>query len=106
MSVSLASSHFFPLVPQGFFEDFYHHCPEAVQYVGHDLVATRQRLSVRELATTLVIGENALVDDNMSILHEVMPVGTGKESGALHSKVKKRVMIGAGALFGYEPEGG
>jgi serine O-acetyltransferase len=48
-------------------------------------------------ATGLVIGETAVVEDNVSILHEVTLGGTGKESGDRHPKVKKSVMIGAGA---------
>ncbi len=48
-------------------------------------------------ATSLVIGETAVVDDNVSILHEVTLGGTGKESGDRHPKVGKSVMIGAGA---------
>lgn len=48
-------------------------------------------------ATSLVIGETAVVEDNVSILHEVTLGGTGKESGDRHPKVRKSVMIGAGA---------
>jgi serine O-acetyltransferase len=48
-------------------------------------------------ATSLVIGETAVVDDNVSILHEVTLGGTGKVSGDRHPKVHKSVMIGAGA---------
>ncbi|NTV05519.1 MAG: serine O-acetyltransferase [Chlorobiaceae bacterium] len=158
LSVKLASKHFPPLVLQGLFEDFYVHCPEAVEYAAYDLIATKQRdpaavhyfeimlflkgyqalQSYRmehwlwkngrktmayfiqnrmsevfavdihpaavigkgiflDHATSLVIGETAVVDDNVSILHEVTLGGTGKESGDRHPKVKKWVMIGAGA---------
>ncbi|MBV5326050.1 MAG: serine O-acetyltransferase [Chlorobium sp.] len=48
-------------------------------------------------ATSLVIGETAVVDDNVSLLHEVTLGGTGKESGDRHPKVHKSVLIGAGA---------
>jgi len=48
-------------------------------------------------ATSLVIGETAVVEDNVSLLHEVTLGGTGKESGDRHPKVQKSVMIGAGA---------
>ncbi|NTV98811.1 MAG: serine O-acetyltransferase [Chlorobiaceae bacterium] len=48
-------------------------------------------------ATSLVIGETAVVEDNVSILHEVTLGGTGKESGDRHPKVRKSVLIGAGA---------
>lgn len=158
LSVKLGSKHFPPPVLQGLFEDFYLHCPEAVEYAVYDLVATQQRdpaavhyfeimlflkgyqaLQAYRLshwlwvndrktmayfiqnrmsevfavdihpaavigkgilfdhATSLVIGETAVVDDNVSILHEVTLGGTGKESGDRHPKVGKSVMIGAGA---------
>ena len=48
-------------------------------------------------ATSLVIGETAVVEDNVSLLHEVTLGGTGKETGDRHPKVGKSVMIGAGA---------
>jgi len=158
LSVKLGSKHFPPLVLQGLFEDFYFHCPEAVEYAVYDLIATQERdpaavhyfeimlflkgyqaLQTYRLAhwlwkngrktmayfiqnrmsevfavdihpaavigkgifldhaTSLVIGETAVVDDNVSILHEVTLGGTGKESGDRHPKVQKWVMIGAGA---------
>lgn len=48
-------------------------------------------------ATSVVIGETAVVDDNVSILHEVTLGGTGKEHGDRHPKVGRGVLIGAGA---------
>jgi serine O-acetyltransferase len=48
-------------------------------------------------ATGLVIGSTAVVDDDVSILHEVTLGGTGKESGDRHPKIKRGVLIGAGA---------
>jgi len=48
-------------------------------------------------ATGLVIGETAVVEDNVSMLHEVTLGGTGKEVGDRHPKVRKGVLIGAGA---------
>jgi serine O-acetyltransferase len=47
--------------------------------------------------TGVVIGETAVVGDNVSMLHEVTLGGTGKESGDRHPKVGNCVMIGAGA---------
>jgi len=47
--------------------------------------------------TGVVIGETAVVGDNVSILHEVTLGGTGKEAGDRHPKVESGVMIGAGA---------
>ena len=48
-------------------------------------------------ATSLVIGETAVVGDNVSMLHEVTLGGTGKDSGDRHPKVGSGVLIGAGA---------
>jgi serine O-acetyltransferase len=48
-------------------------------------------------ATGLVIGETAIVEDDVSILHGVTLGGTGKESGDRHPKVRCGVMIGANA---------
>jgi serine O-acetyltransferase len=47
--------------------------------------------------TGVVIGETAVVGDDVSLLHEVTLGGTGKESGDRHPKVGSGVMIGAGA---------
>ena len=47
-------------------------------------------------ATGVVIGETALVEDNVSMLHQVTLGGTGKEGGDRHPKVKSGVLIGAG----------
>jgi serine O-acetyltransferase len=47
--------------------------------------------------TSVVIGETAVVGDDVSMLHEVTLGGTGKESGDRHPKVGNGVMIGAGA---------
>ncbi|MEM7017234.1 MAG: serine O-acetyltransferase [Pseudomonadota bacterium] len=48
-------------------------------------------------ATSLVIGETAVVDDDVSILHEVTLGGTGKEGGDRHPKIRSGVLIGSGA---------
>ena len=48
-------------------------------------------------ATGIVIGETAVIDDNVSMLHDVTLGGTGKKSGDRHPKVKSGVLIGAGA---------
>lgn len=48
-------------------------------------------------ATSIVIGETAVVDDDVSMLHEVTLGGTGKETGDRHPKIHRGVMIGAGA---------
>lgn len=48
-------------------------------------------------AHSIVIGETAVVGDNVSILHSVTLGGTGKEDGDRHPKIGDGVMIGAGA---------
>jgi serine O-acetyltransferase len=48
-------------------------------------------------ATSVVIGETAVAEDNVSMLHEVTLGGTGKMAGDRHPKVRRRVLIGAGA---------
>ncbi|MDP9128589.1 MAG: serine O-acetyltransferase, partial [Pseudomonadota bacterium] len=45
----------------------------------------------------VVIGETAVVEDNVSFLHNVTLGGTGKEKGDRHPKIRSGVMIGAGA---------
>lgn len=48
-------------------------------------------------AHSIVIGETAIVGDNVSMLHSVTLGGTGKEDGDRHPKIGRGVMIGAGA---------
>jgi serine O-acetyltransferase len=48
-------------------------------------------------ATGLVVGETAVIEDDVSILHDVTLGGTGKENEDRHPKIRRGVMIGAGA---------
>jgi serine O-acetyltransferase len=48
-------------------------------------------------ATGVVIGGTAVVEDNVSMLHEVTLGGTGKESGDRHPKIRRGVLLGVGA---------
>ncbi len=48
-------------------------------------------------ATGIVVGETSVIEDNVSILHEVTLGGTGKQSGDRHPKVRQGVLIGAGS---------
>lgn len=50
-------------------------------------------------ATGIVIGETAVVGNNVSILHNVTLGGTGKESGDRHPKIGDGVLIGAGTCI-------
>ncbi|OQW52901.1 MAG: serine acetyltransferase [Proteobacteria bacterium SG_bin9] len=48
-------------------------------------------------ATGFVVGETAVIEDDVSILHGVTLGGTGKENEDRHPKIRRGVMIGAGA---------
>jgi serine O-acetyltransferase len=48
-------------------------------------------------ATGLVVGETAVIEDDVSILQDVTLGGTGKETGDRHPKIRHGVLIGAGA---------
>jgi serine O-acetyltransferase len=47
--------------------------------------------------TGIIIGETAVVEDDVSILQEVTLGGTGKAGGDRHPKIRRGVLIGAGA---------
>lgn len=48
-------------------------------------------------ATGLVVGETAVVEDDVSILQNVTLGGTGKEIGDRHPKIRRGSVLGAGA---------
>jgi serine O-acetyltransferase len=48
-------------------------------------------------ATSLVVGETCVIEDDCSILQGVTLGGTGKETGDRHPKIRHGVLIGAGA---------
>jgi len=48
-------------------------------------------------ATGLVVGSTAVVEDDVSMLQDVTLGGTGKEIGDRHPKIRRGVLIGAGA---------
>lgn len=48
-------------------------------------------------ATGLVVGETAVIENDVSILHGVTLGGTGKAGGDRHPKIRHGVLIGAGA---------
>ena len=47
-------------------------------------------------ATGIVIGETAVIEDDVSILHAVTLGGTGKASGDRHPKIRRGVLLAAG----------
>jgi serine O-acetyltransferase len=48
-------------------------------------------------ATGIVIGETAIIEDNVSLLHGVTLGGTGKETGKRHPTIRKDCLLGANA---------
>ncbi len=48
-------------------------------------------------ATGLVVGATAVIEDDVSILQGVTLGGTGKEHGDRHPKIRRGVLLGAGA---------
>jgi serine O-acetyltransferase len=48
-------------------------------------------------ATGIVIGETAVVEDDVSMLHDVTLGGSGKEKGDRHPKIRRGVLLSAGA---------
>lgn len=48
-------------------------------------------------ATGLVVGETTVIEDDVSMLQDVTLGGTGKQGGDRHPKIRKGVLIGAGA---------
>ena len=48
-------------------------------------------------ATGIVVGETAVIENNVSIMQSVTLGGTGNESGDRHPKIREGVMIGSGA---------
>lgn len=58
-------------------------------FIGHGIMFDH--------ATNIVIGETAVVENDVSILQSVTLGGTGKTSGDRHPKIREGVMIGAGA---------
>ena len=47
-------------------------------------------------ATGIVVGETAVIEDDVSILHSVTLGGTGKQSGDRHPKIRRGVLLAAG----------
>ncbi|HBM90650.1 MAG TPA: serine O-acetyltransferase [Rhodospirillaceae bacterium] len=50
-------------------------------------------------ATGIVIGETAVVEDDVSLFHGVTLGGTGKERKDRHPKVRQGAMVGAGSIL-------
>jgi serine O-acetyltransferase len=50
-------------------------------------------------ATGIVVGETAVIGDNVSIMQQVTLGGTGNETGDRHPKIASGVLIGTGATI-------
>ena len=48
-------------------------------------------------ATGIVVGETAVIDDDVSILHAVTLGGSGKAAGDRHPKIRRGVLLAAGS---------
>ena len=48
-------------------------------------------------ATGIVVGETAIIEDDVSMLHGVTLGGTGKEKGDRHPKIRRGVLLSVGA---------
>ena len=57
-------------------------------------------------ATGIVVGETAVIEDDVSIMQQVTLGGTGKEVGDRHPKIRRGVLIATGAKVLGNEEGG
>lgn len=62
----------------------------------HPAACLGQRIMI-DHATSVIIGETAIVEDDVSILQEVTLGGTGKIEKDRHPKVRRGVLLGAGS---------
>ncbi|WP_439529836.1 serine O-acetyltransferase [Pannonibacter sp.] len=69
---------------------------EVFQVDIHPMVPVGRGIFI-DHATGLVVGSTAVIEDDVSILQGVTLGGTGKEQGDRHPKIRKGVLIGAGA---------
>lgn len=71
-------------------------CSEALQVDIHPAAQLGSGIFL-DHATGIVIGETCVIDDDVSILQNVTLGGNGKERGDRHPKIRRGVLIGAGA---------
>ncbi|KAK3002854.1 hypothetical protein RJ639_018120 [Escallonia herrerae] len=65
----------------------------------HSRIADVFSVDIHPAARIVVIGETAVVGNNVSILHHVTLGGTGKMGGDRHPKIGDGVLIGVGATI-------
>jgi serine O-acetyltransferase len=71
-------------------------CSEVFQSDIHPAAVLGQGLFL-DHATGVVIGSTAVIEDDVSMLQVVTLGGTGKERGDRHPKIRRGVLLGAGA---------
>lgn len=69
---------------------------EVFQIDIHPAVPVGQGIFI-DHGTGIVVGETAVIEDDVSILQGVTLGGTGKEDGDRHPKIRRGVLLGAGA---------
>ena len=72
------------------------HTARALQVDIHPAVPFGRRVVI-DHATGIVIGETAVVEDDVTIFHGVTLGATGKQRGDRHPKVRRGALLGAGA---------
>ena len=115
LSYMLANKLASPIMPaiaiREVVEEAYAADPEMIASAACDIQAVRTRDPAVDIhpaakigrgimldhATGIVVGETAVIEDDVSILQSVTLGGTGKTSGDRHPKIREGVMIGAGA---------
>ncbi|KAJ6423741.1 hypothetical protein OIU84_024674 [Salix udensis] len=98
---SLPSTTLFDL-----FAEVLEESPEIIRAVEEDLKSSISIPGQRwvkgilfDHATGVIVGETAVIGNNVSILHNVTLGGTGKASGDRHPKIGDGVLIGAGTCI-------
>ncbi|MDU7305607.1 MAG: serine O-acetyltransferase [Escherichia coli] len=101
LSYMLANKLSSPIMPaiaiREVVEEAYAADPEMIASAACDIQAVIGRGIMLDHATGIVVGETAVIENDVSILQSVTLGGTGKSGGDRHPKIREGVMIGAGA---------
>ncbi len=73
--------------------------PVSVTFRGYSPGSKIGRGIMLDHATGIVVGETAVIENDVSILQSVTLGGTGKSGGDRHPKIREGVMIGAARKF-------
>ncbi|ADV33977.1 serine acetyltransferase [Candidatus Blochmanniella vafra str. BVAF] len=77
---------------------YFYNCISVIFNVDIHPAAKIGRGIMLDHATGVVIGETAVIENNVSIMQSVTLGSTGKIQGNRHPKIKQDVLIGAGAI--------